>query len=111
MTFGILRANAFSGGLETAKLTQGFVFYGYFYDHKKRTEGFVYREEDLLVFVDKYKKDPPDTDGIVLPHNWSDDFSAAFHEKTARAFRARHRFGEGHIIHDNYDRFKVYYKE
>jgi len=112
MTVDIVRINAYFQKRK-AELTPGFVKFGYFYEHKEVSEhrvGFVFREEDLLAFVDRYKKDPIEGENIT-PENWANKFAAGFSEGTLLAFWAKHRFGEGHIIHDNYDRFEVYAKK
>jgi hypothetical protein len=107
MTFGILRANA-RPEWRKKQLTGGFVRYtSYFCEHKTRTAGFVFREEELSDFVKEHGHDPAATKDQVTPENWADDLADSIERDLVRVFSVEHEVPEG-MIPENYDRFEVY---
>jgi len=95
---------------KTPPFKRDYKLLGYFYDHKKHTAGFVFKEEDLEEFVKKHKQDPPQTE-VATPKNYSDEFAEKCRTMQILAFQTGHKFLEGHIINANYDRFEIWEKK
>ena len=110
MTFGILRANAYSAN-KKGELTKGFVLYTpYFCEHRTNTVGFVFEEKELADFVEEHGADPLSAGEVETPKNWADDFADCIGQGLVRIFWAEHESSEG-IIPENYDRFEVYARQ
>ena len=111
MTFGILRLNALPEKILLSKdFMDKYNFDGFYLDHNNRTEGFVFREDELEAFVEEHKKDPVEVVGSGL-ENLSNSFVDDIKTLDILVFKAAHKHYPKHVIPQNYDRFMLYKKK
>ena len=109
MTHNILRYNQFNSRLKTKKdFREKYAFSGYFYEHKYKTEGYVFKEKDIRGFVRKYDKDPADVEEDRL-YNFSKEFEKNINnEGVIVIMKCKHKLLENPIIKKNYFKYEVY---
>ncbi len=74
MTFEILKSNTMDDSFKNnIKFKKVFKFFGYFYEHKTITVGFVYSDRELLPYIARNGVDPAVVGGTNL-RNWADLF-------------------------------------
>ena len=109
MTAGILLANASPSTVRRLPGFKQYLFFGYYYEHKTHTAGFVFAEESLKEKVKKCGKDPILVEGGT-PKNCADWFVREFGKKERKliVLSAKHQWFASRIIRKNYSRFAVY---
>lgn len=111
MTFGILRLNALPEKILLSKdFMNQYSFDGFYLDHSNRTEGFVFREDELEAYVAEHGKDPVIAEYSGL-ENLSDSFIEGIKTLDVLVFQAAHKHYPSHVIPQNYDRFMLYKKK